>query len=128
MLSIMLLQTTVTKEILGAALEVHRTLGPGLLESVYEQALCHELSLRSIPFQHQVELPVHYKGQLLGTTLRMDLVVADAVIVEIKAVEQQLSIHTSQLLTYLRLSGYRVGLLINFNVPLLRNGILRRVL
>lgn len=124
----MLLDKTLTKEIIGAAIDVHRTLGPGLLESVYEQALCHELSLRSIPFKQQVELPISYKGAVLGSSLRMDLLVADAVIVEVKAVEQQLPVHASQLLTYLRLSGYRVGLLINFNVTVLRNGILRRIL
>lgn len=123
----MLLEKTLTEEIIGAAIEVHRTLGPGLLESAYEHALCHELSLRSIAFQRQVELSISYKGVSIGPSLRMDLLVSDAVIVEIKAVEHSLPIHTSQLLTYLRLSGYRVGLLINFNVPILKNGIVRKV-
>lgn len=124
----MLMAKSVTREIIGAAIEVHRELGPGLLESIYEQALCQELSLRAIPHRRQVEVPVRYKGVDLEGTLRMDLVVADRVIVEIKAVEHQLPIHATQLLTYLRLSGYRVGLLINFNVPVLRSGILRRIL
>jgi len=124
----MLHEKKLTQEIIGAAIEVHRTLGPGLLESAYEHALCHELALRAISFRRQKELPVSYKGVSLGISLRMDLVVADTAIVEIKAVEQHLPIHTSQLLTYLRMSGYRVGLLINFNVPVLRNGIVRRVL
>jgi len=124
----MLLENKLTQEIIGAAIEVHRTLGPGLLESAYELALCHEFTLRSIPFRRQVELPVSYKGVSLGPSLRMDLVVRDAVVVEVKAVEERSPVHASQLLTYLRLSGYRVGLLINFNVPVLKTGILRRVL
>lgn len=124
----MLLENKLTQEIIGAAIEVHRTLGPGLLESAYELALCHEFRLRSIPFRRQVELPVSYKGVSLGPSLRMDLVVRDAVVVEVKAVEERSPVHASQLLTYLRLSGYRVGLLINFNVPVLKTGILRRVL
>lgn len=124
----MLMAKTLTNEIIGAAIEVHRTLGAGLLESIYEQALCQELSLRSIPHRRQVELPVRYKGIDLEGTLRIDLLVANHVVVELKAVEHQLPIHACQLLTYLRISGYRVGLLINFNVPVLRNGILRRVL
>jgi GxxExxY protein len=124
----MLLEATLTKEIIGAAIEVHRTLGPGLLESAYEHALCHELSLRSIAFRRQLELPLAYKGVSIGPGLRMDILVSDAVIVEVKAVEHSLPIHTSQLLTYLRLSGYRVGLLINFNVSVLKSGIIRKVL
>ncbi len=124
----MLLAQPLTNEIIGAAIEVHRTLGPGLLESIYEQALCQELALRSIPHRRQVEVPIRYKGIELEGTLRMDLIVRDRVVVEIKAVEQQLPIHASQLLTYLRISGHRVGLLINFNVTVLKNGILRRVL
>jgi len=124
----MLREETLTQEILGAAIEVHRVLGPGLLESAYEHALCHELHLRNIGFQSQVDLEITYKGVVLGSTLRMDLLVRDTVIVELKSVEQILPVHGAQLLTYLRLSGHAVGLLINFNVPVLRNGILRRVL
>ncbi len=124
----MLIKEELTQKIIGAAIEVHRTLGPGLLESAYEHALCHELSLRSIAFRRQVDLPILYKGTALGSHLRMDLIVADTVVVEVKSVEQRLPIHASQLLTYLRLSGYRIGLLINFNVPVLRYGITRKIL
>lgn len=117
-----------TQSIIGAAIEVHKTIGPGLLESAYESCLCHELTLRSIAFQQQVPLPVVYKGTQLDCGYRIDLVVANSVILELKAVEQLLPIHEAQLLTYLRLSGKRIGLLINFNVPVLKNGIVRRVL
>ena len=124
----MLREETLTQEILAAAIEVHRVLGPGLLELAYEHALCHELHLRNIAFQSQVDLEITYKGVALGSTLRMDLLVRDTVIVEIKSAEHILPVHAAQLLTYLRLSGHAVGLLINFNVPVLRNGIVRRVL
>ncbi len=124
----MLREETLTQEILGAAIEVHRVLGPGLLESAYEHALCHELHIRDIPFQRQLDIPVSYKGVSLESAYRMDFLIRDTVVVELKSIEQMLPIHTSQLLTYLRLSGYGVGLLINFNVPILRNGIVRRVL
>ena len=124
----MLREEALTREILGAAIEVHRVFGPGLLESAYETALCHELHARGITFQRQVDLPIKYKGVALESTFRMDLLVRNTVIVELKSVEKTLPVHASQLLTYLRLSGYTVGLLINFNVPNLRNGIIRRVL
>ena len=124
----MLLEQSLTQEIIGAAIEVHQALGPGLLESAYEQCLCHELALRSIPFRRQVGLPVQYKGIVLDSSYRRDILVRDAVIVEVKAVERQLPIHEAQLLTYLRLSGHQVGLLLNFNVRSLRSGIVRRVL
>ena len=124
----MLLEEGVTEKIISAAIEVHRQFGPGLLESAYEQALCRELTLRNVPFRFQVELPVVYKGTRLDCGYRIDLIVAEAVIVELKSVEKLLPIHEAQLLTYMRLSGYRVGLLINFNVPLLRDGVVRRVL
>ena len=124
----MLREETLTEGILGAALEVHRILGPGLLESAYQHALCHELDLRDIPFQSQVELDITYKGLALGSALRMDLVVRNTVIVELKSVEHILPVHSAQLLTYLRLTGHPVGLLINFNVSTLRNGITRRAL
>ena len=109
-------------------MEVHKHLGPGLLESAYEECLCRELSLRGIPFQRQVELPVEYKGIRLNVGYRMDLVVKDSLVVELKAVEKLEPIHEAQLLTYLRLSGMRIGLLINFNVPVLKDGIKRFVL
>ena len=123
-----LLCEDLTEQILGAAIEVHKTLGPGLLESAYEECLCHELRERDIAFARQVELPIMYKDVTLCCGYRADLVVADKVLVELKAVETVLPIHQAQLLTYLRLSGKRVGLLLNFNVTVLTKGIVRRVL
>ena len=123
-----LVEGGVTSEIIGAAIDVHRALGPGLLESTYQACMCRELGLRKIPFRSQVELPVQYKGVQLDCGYRIDLVVNDRVMVELKSVERLASIHESQLLTYLRLSKLRVGLLINFNVPVLPKGIVRRVL
>jgi GxxExxY protein len=117
-----------TSAIIGAAIEVHRALGPGLLESAYEECLCRELSLRRIPFERQRPLPVEYKGLRLDCGYRIDLLVADTVVVEIKAVEKLLPVHEAQLLTYMKLGGWQVGLLINFNVPVLKQGIRRRVL
>ena len=114
-----------TEQIIGAAIEVHRALGPGLLESAYEECLCVELGLRDIRFRSQVELPVVYKEHRVDGGYRLDLVVEDSVIVEIKAVERLLSLHEAQLLTYLRLSGIATGLLLNFNVPVLKDGIRR---
>ena len=117
-----------TATIIGAAIEVHRQLGPGLLESAYELCLCHELHLRGLPFACQVDLPVSYKGLKLDCGYKIDVVVNDEVIVELKAVERILPVHEAQLLTYLKLSGKKVGLLINFNSSLLTQGIIRRVL
>jgi GxxExxY protein len=117
-----------TGVVIAAAIEVHRLLGPGLLESIYQRALCHELHLRDTRFQAQRPVPVEYKGVDLGDDLRLDLVVADELIVELKAVERLLPIHEAQLITYLKLTGLRVGLLINFNVRLLKEGIKRIVL
>jgi GxxExxY protein len=117
-----------TGAIIGSAIEVHRGLGPGLLESAYEECLCRELSLRNVPFERQRPLPVEYKGVRLDCGYRLDLLVADTVVVEIKAVADVLPIHEAQLLTYLKLGGWKVGLLINFNVPVLKRGIRRRVL
>jgi GxxExxY protein len=118
----------ITEEIIGAAIEVHRALGPGLLESAYEECLCRELSLRQVPFERQRPLPVVYKGFRLDCGYRLDVLVADTVVVELKAVESLLPIHEAQLLTYLKLGGWKVGLIINFNVPVLKQGIRRRVL
>ncbi len=120
-------ENVLTENIIGGAIEVHQALGPGLLESAYEQCLCHELSLRGIPFRRQVELPVQYKGIKLDCGYRIDVLVEDLVIVELKAVEQLLPIHEAQLLTYLKLRACAVGLLINFNVPLLKDGLKRLV-
>ncbi len=114
-----------TERIIACAIEVHRALGPGLLESAYEDCLCHELGLCGVAFQRQVPLTVRYKTITLGTVYRMDLVVEDQVVVEIKAVEQLLPVHSAQLLTYLKLSGKGTGLLLNFFVPVLKNGIKR---
>ncbi len=125
---VQLLEADLTGEIIGAAVDVHRELGPGLLESAYQASMCHELALRGLPFRSQVEQPVEYKGVRLDCGYRIDLVVDNRVIVELKSVETLAAVHQSQLLTYLRLSKIRVGLLINFNVPVLREGIVRRVL
>jgi GxxExxY protein len=116
-----------TETIIGAAIEVHRALGPGLLESAYEECLCHELDLRSVPYTRQAPLPVRYKGLDLDCGYRIDLLVQDNVVVELKSVENILPIHEAQLLTYLKLGGWQVGLLINFNVPVLKQGIVRKV-
>lgn len=114
--------------VVDAALKVHKSLGPGLLESVYEACLCHELAQRGIPFQSQVALPVVYEGVRLEAGLRLDLLVANRVIVELKAVDVMQPLYEAQLLTYLKLSGLRLGLLINFNVPRIKHGIKRMVL
>lgn len=118
----------VTEVIIGSAIEVHKALGPGLLESTYEECLCEELRLRQIPFERQRPLPVTYKARQLDCGYRLDVVVANLVVVEIKAVESLLPIHDAQLLTYLRLGGWQAGLLINFNVAVLKHGLRRKVL
>lgn len=117
-----------TDRIIGCAIEVHRTLGPGLLESAYEECLCYELAQSNIAFRRQVPLPVLYKEVKLDCGYRMDVVVEDRVIVELKTVERLAPVHDAQIITYLRLSGHPVGLLMNFNVPVLRDGIKRFVL
>ncbi|HZC24493.1 MAG TPA: GxxExxY protein [Candidatus Binatia bacterium] len=117
-----------TAPIIGAAIEVHRHLGPGLLESAYEECLCHELHLRGLSFERQVDLPVQYKGLHLGCGYKIDLIVEQEVILELKAIETILPVHEAQLLTYLKLAGKHVGLLINFNTPILTSGIRRIVL
>ncbi|HKG96512.1 MAG TPA: GxxExxY protein [Pyrinomonadaceae bacterium] len=117
-----------TYETIGAAIEVHRTLGPGLLESSYRECLCRELLLRGIQFKRECGLPLEYKGVRLDCGYRIDILVADLVVVELKAVEELAPVHDAQLLTYLRLGKWKVGLLINFNVVVLKDGIHRRVL
>jgi GxxExxY protein len=124
----MLYEQELTGRIIGAAIEVHRTLGPGLLESAYHACLAREFSLQGIPFESQKSLPVDYKGIRLDCGYRLDFVVADKVVVELKAVDVIHPVHEAQLLTYLKLTGCRVGLLINFNVPALKEGIHRMVL
>ena len=116
-----------TESIIGAAIEVHRHLGPGLLESAYEECLCEELLLRKIPFKRQVVLPVTYKSKKLDIGYRIDLLVNDEVVVELKTVESVLLIHEAQTLTYMRLGNWQVGLILNFNVTVLKNGIKRLV-
>jgi GxxExxY protein len=117
----------ITERIIGACIEIHRQLGPGLLESAYEECLCHELALLGLKFERQKPLPVSYKGVKLDCGYRLDLVVEGQVIVELKTVDEIQPIHEAQLLTYLKLSGVSVGLLINFNVPVLKHGVKRIV-
>ena len=116
-----------SERVIGAAIEVHRTIGPGLLESAYQRCMEAELRLRGIPFRSEIALPVRYKAIEFESAFRLDLIVADQVIVELKSVEAILPVHSAQLLTYLRLTSHKLGLLINFNVPLLWRGISRVV-
>jgi GxxExxY protein len=116
-----------TGEVIGAAIEVHKRLGPGLLESAYEECLCRELELRGIHYERQKELPIEYKGVKLDCGYRLDIVVEESLILELKACEQLEPIHEAQLLTYLKMTGIEVGLLINFNIPILKDGIRRLV-
>ncbi len=122
-----LLHRDITENVIATAIEVHRALGPGLLESAYEECLAYELTTRSVHFTRQVPLPVVYKEVRLDCGYRMDLVVEESVVVEVKSVEALTALHEAQLLTYLRLSHKRVGLLISFNVTRLVDGIIRRV-
>lgn len=115
------------RAVVDAAFRVHSGLGPGLLESVYEVCLCHELRKKNLVFQSQLVLPVIYDGVTLDAALRLDLLVDDCVIVQLKAVDKICAVHEAQLLTYLKLTGKRLGLLIHFNVPLIRDGIKRMV-
>ncbi len=119
---------SLTESVIGLAIEVHRALGPGLLESAYQECLCYELKTNGIAFARQVALPVVYKAVKLDCGYRMDLVVDDRLVVELKTVEKILPIQEAQLLTYLRLSGIRTGLLLNFNTSILKDGIKRMVL
>ena len=124
----MLYEKDLTAQIIGAAIDVHRALGPGLLESAYQVCLAHELTLRGIAFEQEKALPVEYKGVRLDCGYRLDFLVAGKVVVELKAVDELHPVHEAQLLTYLKLTGCKVGLLINFNVQVLKNGIKRMVL
>jgi GxxExxY protein len=117
-----------TDRIIGFAIEVHRQLGPGLLESAYEECLCHELHESGLSFKRQVPLPVVYKSVRLDCGYRIDIVVENCLILEIKAMERLLPIHEAQVLTYMRLSGVHTGLLLNFNTPVLKDGIRRLML
>jgi len=115
-------------QVIAAAIEVHRNLGPGLLESAYEECLCYEMQLRQIQFERQKHLPVTYKGKHLDCGYRIDIVAGGEILLELKCVEKLMPIHEAQLLTYLKLSGLKTGLLINFNAVLLKDGIKRFVL
>jgi len=117
-----------SRQIIGLAIEVHRALGPGLLESAYEQCLCHELRTNNINFRNQVPIPIIYKGLTLDCGYRLDLLVENLIVVEIKSVERLIPIHSAQIITYLKLTKIRVGLLINFNSAVLRDGMKRFVL
>jgi GxxExxY protein len=119
---------TLSNQVIGCAIEVHRVLGPGLLESTYEQCLAHEFAQAGIDFKIQQALPVQYKGIRLDCGYRVDVLVQDKLILELKSVDAILGIHQAQLLTYMKLSGIKIGLLINFNVSLLKAGISRLVL
>jgi GxxExxY protein len=116
-----------TEAIIGAAIEVSKRTGAGLLESAYETCLCRELTLRNIPFRRQVQLPIVYKGEQLDCGYRIDILVDERVVIEVKSVKEIESIHVAQVLTYLRLGGWQVGLIINFNVEVLRLGLKRVV-
>ncbi len=124
----MLYEEELTEKIIGAAIEVHRALGPGLLESIYQVCLAREFALRGLKFVEQKPLPVEYKGLRLESGYRLDFLAEDKVVVELKAVDSMHAVHEAQLLTYLKLTGCKVGLLINFNVAVLKNGIVRKVL
>jgi GxxExxY protein len=124
----MLHEEELTSKIIGAAIEVHRELGPGLLESAYEECFCHELKIRDIPFRRQVPFPVAYKTVRLDCGYRADLIVDSRVVVELKAIDQLNELHKAQLLTYLRITQLKVGLLFNFNTPVLKNSMVRLVL
>jgi GxxExxY protein len=124
----MLHDEDLTREIIGAAIEVHRHLGPGLLESAYRSCLCHELKMRQIAFCYEVPLPIEYKGLKLDCGYRLDIEVEGRVIVELKSIDELTNLHRAQLLTYLKLSGRKVGLLLNFNVPVLKDGVVRMAL
>lgn len=121
-------ENQISEQVIGAAIEVHRHLGPGLLESAYQQCLAHEMSLRGLAFEREKALPVYYKGVSLDCGYRVDFLVEGKVLVELKATEALLPVHSAQVLTYLKLTACRLGLLINWNVPVLRDGIRRVVL
>ncbi len=118
---------SITEKIIGGAISVHRVLGPGLLESAYEECLCFELGQAGLSFERQVPLPVVYKEVQLNCGYKMDIVVERSVVIELKAVERIIPVHEAQLLSYLKLAGLKVGLLLNFHVPVLKNGLKRIV-
>ena len=117
----------ISHEVIGAAIKVHRELGPGLLESAYRECLAREFTLRGVPFEREKPIRLEYKGIVLEAGYRLDFLVAECLVVELKAIEALAPVHDAQLIAYLRLGGWRLGLLINFNVPVLKNGIHRRI-
>ena len=123
-----LIESALSERVIGAAISVHKELGPGLLESIYETCLCREFDLLGIAYARQVERPISYKGLVLEGGFRIDLIVDQRLVLELKSVEELLPIHEAQLLTYLKLSGIKLGFLINFNIPVLKDGLRRRVL
>ena len=124
----MLYEKNLTEEIIGAAIEIHRYLGPGLLESTYEECLCHEFKLRNISFERQKPIPLEYKGISLDCGYRIDIIVENKIVLELKCVDTIIPVHEAQLLTYLKLSGIKVGFILNFHVSVMRDGIKRMVL
>jgi len=122
-----MIEAELTEQIIGSTIEVHKHWGPGLYEEIYERSLYHELRLRNVQFESQVKLPLVYKGERVGDDLRLDLIVEGKVVVELKSVKALEPIHEAQLLTYMKLTGCKIGLLINFNVPVLKQGIKRMV-
>ena len=123
-----MIESELTEQIIGAAIEVHKHWGPGLYEEIYERSMYRELHLRNVAFERQVALPLLYKGERVGDDLQLDLIVQGKVVIELKAVNELLPVHEAQLLTYMKLTGCKVGLLINFNVAVLKHGIKRMVL
>ena len=123
-----MIENQLTEQIIGGAIEVHKHWGPGLYEEIYERSLCRELNIRKVAFKNQLKLPLIYKGEVIGEDLRLDLIVDSKVVVELKTVKELEPIHEAQLLTYMKLTNCRVGLLINFNVAVLKDGIKRMVL
>ena len=123
-----MLEQELTEQIIGAAIEVHRHWGPGLNEKIYERSLCRELTLRDMAWASQVPMPLVYKGEHIADDLKLDVLIEGKVVVEAKHVKELLAVHDAQLLTYMKLTRCRVGLLINFNVPVLKDGIRRKVL
>lgn len=123
-----LIESALSERVIGAAISVHKELGPGLLESIYETCLCREFDLLGITYARQVERPISYKGLALEGGFRIDLIVEQRLVLELKSVEELLPIHEAQLLTYLKLSGIKLGFLINFNVPVLKDGLRRLIL
>jgi len=123
----MMKEDVLSNKVIGAAIEVHKTLGPGLLESAYEKCLCREFDLIGLPYETQKQLPLSYKNESLDCGYKLDLIVDDSVILELKSVNKLEPIHDAQLLTYLKLTKCRLGMLLNFNVPLMRDGIKRIV-